>query len=176
MQASLSYEELEAGWAEMAPSPLDDGSVEMIVRRPARDEREELPSATFTAEAGLAGDDWLRRSADPQAQITLMNSRLIHLLAGEKSRWAEAGDQLFVDLDVSQANLPPGTRLQIGEAVMEISPLPHEGCTKFARRYGGPARKWIMSEQGVLERRRGVYATVIQDGVIALGDRIRKLA
>ena len=175
MQANLSYEELEAGWARLEPSPLDDGSVEMIVRRPARDQREELASATFSAEAGLAGDDWLRRSADPQAQITLMNSRLIDLLAGDRARWAEAGDQLFVDMDVSQANLPAGTRLQIGEAVMEISPLPHEGCTKFARRFGGPARKWIMSDQGVLERRRGVYATVIEDGMIRQGDRIRKL-
>ena len=176
MHARLSYDELEAGWAKAAPSPSDDGSVDMIVRRPARDQREELASAAFTAEAGLAGDDWLRRSGNPQAQITLMNSRLIHLLTGDKSRWAEAGDQLFVDMDISKANLPPGARLQIGEVVMEISPLPHEGCTKFARRFGGPARKWIMSDQGVLERRRGVYATVIEDGIINQGDRIQKLA
>ena len=104
-----------------------------------------------------------------------MNSRLIHLLAGEKSRWAESGDQLFVDLELSQGNLPPGTRLQIGEAVMEITPLPHTGCTKFARRFGGPARKWIMSDEGLLERRRGVYARVIQDGLIKVGDCIRKM-
>ena len=97
------------------------------------------------------------------------------MLAGERSRWAEAGDQLFVDLDISQANLPPGTRLRLGEAVMEISPLPHTGCTKFARRFGGPARKWIMSDIGMLERRRGVYARVIEDGVIKVGDRIRKM-
>ncbi len=174
MQATLTYEEIEAGWEGIEPSPRDNGSVEMIVRRPAREEREALESAIFTAEAGLAGDDWLRRGADPEAQITLMNSRLIHLLAGEKSRWAEAGDQLFVDLDISQDNLPPGTRLQLGEVVMEISPLPHTGCTKFARRFGGPARKWVMSEEGQLERRRGVYAQVIQDGLIKVGDRIRK--
>ena len=175
MQTRLSYDELEAGWAQLSPSPSDDGSVDMIVRRPARDQREELSSAAFTAEAGLAGDDWLRRSGNPQAQITLMNSRLIQLLTGDKTRWAEAGDQLFVDLDISKANLPPGARLQIGEVVMEISPLPHEGCTKFARRFGGPARKWIMSDEGVLERRRGVYATVIEDGAIKQGDRIQKL-
>ncbi|MCY3781460.1 MAG: MOSC domain-containing protein [Chloroflexi bacterium] len=174
MQATKTIEELEAGWEGTEPSPRDKGRVEMIVRRPGRDEREALESATFTAAGGLAGDDWLRRSADPEAQITLMNSRLIHLLAGEKSRWAESGDQLFVDLDISQDNLPPGSRLQIGEAVMEISPLPHTGCTKFARRFGGPARKWIMSDEGVLERRRGVYARVIEDGVIKVGDLIRK--
>lgn len=175
MQATLTFEELDARWEQIKPSPRDKGSVEMIVRRPAREEREALDSATFTAEGGLAGDDWLRRSGDPEAQITLMNSRLIHLLAGDKSRWAEAGDQLFVDLDISQENLPPGTRLQLGEVVMEISPLPHTGCTKFARRFGGPARKWIMSDVGVLERRRGVYARVIEDGVIKVGDQIQKI-
>lgn len=175
MQATLTFDELEERWGQLEPSPSDNGRVEMIVRRPAREERETLERATFTAAAGLAGDDWLRRSGDPEAQITLMNSRLIHLLAGDKSRWVEAGDQLFVDLDISKANLPPGTRLQLGEVVMEISALPHTGCTKFARRFGGPARKWLMSDEGVLERRRGVYARVIDDGVIKVGDRIRKI-
>lgn len=175
MQATLTVEELEARWEQTEKSPQDMGTVEMIVRRPKPEQREELESATFTAEAGLAGDDWLRRSADPEAQITMMNSRLIHLLAGDKSRWAEAGDQLFVDLDISQDNLPPGTQLQIGEVVMEVSQLPHTGCTKFARRFGGAARKWIMSEVGEQERRRGVYTRVIQDGLIKLGDRIKKL-
>ena len=175
MAVTLTYEEMEARWAAMDGSPQDDGSVEMIVRRPAAEQREDLQSASFTAAAGLAGDDWLRRSGDPEAQITLMNSRLIHMLAGDKARWAEAGDQLFVDLDISQDNLPAGTRLQIGGVVMEVSPLPHTGCTKFARRFGGQARKWIMSDVGVAERRRGVYTTVIEDGVVAVGDRIRKL-
>ena len=137
MAVTLTYEEMEARWAAMEGSPQDDGSVEMIVRRPAAEQREDLQSASFTAAAGLAGDDWLRRSGDPEAQITLMNSRLIHMLAGDKARWAEAGDQLFVDLDISQDNLPAGTRLRIGGVVMEVSPLPHTGCTKFARRFGG---------------------------------------
>jgi len=175
MAKNLSYAELEARWEEIEASPTDNGTVELIVRRPAAEQREELPSATFTAAAGLQGDDWLRRSADPKAQITLMNSRLIQLLAGDKKRWAEAGDQLFVDLDISQANLPPGTRLQIGEVLMEISPLPHTGCGKFARRFGAPARKWVMSADGKRARRRGVYAQVIEDGRIRVGDRIAKV-
>ena len=175
MTTALTYEELERGWASSDPSPEDGGTVELIVRRPGRDQREPLQSATFTAEAGLTGDDWLRRNPDPEAQITLMNSRLIHLLAGDKARWAESGDQLFVDLDISQENLPPGTRLQVGAVVMQISPLPHTGCTKFARRFGGAARKWVMSDLGKDERRRGVYATVVEDGVIKVGDSIRKL-
>ena len=175
MQATMTFADLEAGWRQTEKSPQDMGTVEMIVRRPKPEEREELQSATFTAEAGLAGDDWLRRSADPDAQITMMNSRLINLLAGDRSRWSLAGDQLFVDLDISEVNLPAGTRLQIGEVVMEISPLPHTGCTKFARRFGGAARKWIMTDEGQKARRRGVYTKVIVDGEIRVGDRIQKL-
>ena len=175
MQATVTIEDLEAGWQRTEDSPQDMGTVEMIVRRPKPEEREELASATFTAEAGLAGDDWLRRSGKPEAQITMMNSRLINLLAGDKTRWALSGDQLFVDLDISQDNLPAGTRLQIGEVVMEVSPLPHTGCTKFARRFGGAARKWVMTDEGQLARRRGIYTKVIVDGVIRVGDRIQKL-
>ena len=175
MQAALTLDDLEAGWRQTEKSPQDMGTVEMIVRRPKPEAREELDSATFTAEAGLAGDDWLRRSANPDAQITMMNSRLINLLAGDKSRWALSGDQLFVDLDISQGNLPPGTRLQVGAVVMEVSPLPHTGCTKFARRFGGAARKWVMTDEGKLARRRGIYTKVIVDGEIRVGDRIQKL-
>ena len=175
MSYRLTYEELEARRAETAASPADDGSVEMIVRRPQPEAREELPSAQFSAAAGLNGDDWLRRSGKPDAQITLMNSRVIQLLAGDKARWAESGDQLFVDLDLSEDNLPPGTQLQIGGVLMEVTPLPHTGCNKFARRFGMPARKWVMSDEGKRARRRGMYTRVLQDGEIAVGDRIRKL-
>ena len=175
MQATLTLADLEASWQQTEKSPQDMGAVEMIVRRPKPEEREELQGAAFTAQAGLAGDDWLRRSADPDAQITMMNSRVIQLLSGDRSRWSLAGDQLFVDLDISQDNLPAGTRLQIGEVVMEVSSLPHTGCTKFARRFGGAARKWTGTDQGQRERRRGVYTKVIVDGEIRLGDRIKKL-
>ena len=176
MEYKATVEDLEARWGEIDPSPPDQGTVELIVRRPAPDQREQLLRATFTAAGGLQGDDWLRRHGDEiEAQITLMNSRVAQLLAGDKARWAEAGDQLFVDLDISQDNLPPGTRIQLGEVVMQISALPHTGCTKFARRFGGHARKWTATDEGARERRRGVYAYVIQDGEIKVGDRISKL-
>lgn len=176
MAAISTVEDLEARWGDIEPSPLDRGTVELIVRRPAPDQREPLQRAAFSAEAGLLGDDWLRRHGDEiEAQITLMNSRVAQLLAGDKARWAEAGDQLFVDLDISQDNLPPGTRIQLGEVVMQISTLPHTGCTKFARRFGGHARKWTATDEGERERRRGVYAQVIQDGEIKVGDPITKL-
>ena len=176
MAATATVEDLEARWGRIDPSPQDDGTVELIVRRPAPDQRERLQTATFTTEAGLLGDDWLRRHGDEiEAQITLMNARVAQLLAGDKSRWAAAGDQLFVDLDISQENLPPGTRIQLGEVIMQISKLPHTGCTKFARRFGGHARKWTATDEGARQRRRGVYAHIIEDGQIKVGDRIRKL-
>ena len=178
MQATKSFENLNAAWDERDPSPADHGRVELIVRRPTGEEREEMQSARFSAAEGLQGDDWLNRAGekpDPDTQITLMNSRVIQLLAGDKSGWAASGDQLFVDLDISMANLPSGTQLQIGQVIMQISQLPHTGCGKFARRFGAPARKWVMSDIGKRERRRGVYARVIQDGVIAVGDSIVKL-
>ena len=176
MESKATVEDLEARWGEIDHSPPDQGTVELIVRRPAPDQREQMQRATFTAAGGLQGDDWLRRHGDEiEAQITLMNSRVAQLLAGDKARWAEAGDQLFVDLDISQDNLPPGARIQLGEVVMQISTLPHTGCTKFARRFGGHARKWTATDEGARERRRGVYAHVIQDGEIKVGDRISKL-
>lgn len=181
MEAIKTFDALNAAWDDTDPSPADGGRVELIVRRPTGEEREELPSAHFTAAEGLQGDNWLERgsptgdSPSPDTQVTLMNSRVIGLLAGDKSGWAAAGDQLFVDIDISMENLPPGTRLQIGEAIMQISQTPHTGCAKFARRFGAPARKWIMSDIGKLQRRRGVYARVIQDGIVKVGDTIKKL-
>ena len=178
MQATKTFDILNAEWDALDPAPADHGSVDLIVRRPTGEEREELQSARFSAAEGLQGDDWLSRAGedpDPNTQITLMNSRVIQLLAGDKSGWAAAGDQLFVDLDISMENLPPGTQLIIGEVVMQISQLPHTGCGKFARRFGAPARKWVMSDIGKRERRRGVYARVLQDGVITVGDTIVKL-
>lgn len=181
--AVKTFESLNAAWRQMHKSPSDGGRVDMISRRPQADQREEMPSALFTAANGLEGDDWLararRKSPDREpvmeTQVTLMNSRVIQLLTADKTRWAEAGDQLFVDIDISMSNLPPGTRLQIGGAVLEIARTPHTGCGKFARRFGASARKWVMSDEGKNQRLRGVYARVVQDGVIAVGDRIQKL-
>ena len=182
MEATKTFDALNVAWDQLDPSPSDNGTVEMIVRRPAGEQREELQSATFTAAEGLQGDDWLSRgtiktgtSPSPDTQVTLMNSRVIQLLSGDKTRWAASGDQLFVDLDISKDNLPAGTQLQMGEVVMEISLTPHTGCSKFARRFGAPARKWIMTDAGKDMRLRGVYARVIQDGVVKVGDKISKL-
>ena len=183
MEANLKIDELWSEWEQSEKSPKDMGTVEMIVRRPQVDVREEVKEAEFDTKDGLVGDNWLARgsssrpdgSPHPESQITLMNSRVIQLLAGDRSRWELAGDQLFVDFDLSKDNLPIGQRIKIGDVVLEIPELPHTGCAKFAKRYGAHARKFVMTDEGKLLRFRGVYATVIQGGNIKLTDTITKL-
>lgn len=183
----LSPEAMLTGLPEILRSPKDGGTVELIVRRPKVDAREILEQATLDPEWGVVGDDWrtlaYRRdeSGDlpPDTQLTLMSSRAIDLLAGRalpgfRERWALAGDQLFVDLDLSRENLPTGTRLAIGEAVIEITATPHNGCKKFARRYGAEAVKFVNSPDGKANRLRGVYARVVQGGIVRQGDRLKK--
>lgn len=163
-------------------SPTDNGILEMIVRRPAEDQREELEIGELNRKEGLAGDAWEARmraeqpdgELDPETQLTLMNSRMVALAAQEKSRWALAGDQLFVDMDLSQENLPPGTHLSIGSAVVVISAMPHTGCSKFISRFGVEAMKFVNSEEGRALRLRGVYARVEKPGTIHRGDTVRK--
>jgi MOSC domain-containing protein YiiM len=152
----LTTLELEAGLDLIRQSPADHGTLELIVRRPQLDEREILESGELDLETGLVGDGWQARgssrtpdrSAHPGMQITIMNARAIALIAVEKKRWPLAGDQLYVDLDLSEANLPPGTRLALGEAVLEVSEIPHTGCAKFIARFGAEAQKFVNSPAG----------------------------
>lgn len=167
--------ELEEFLDHINSAPTDGGPVEMIVRRPAEDERETVESGELDREVGLVGDNWSQRD-EPHlgAQLTLINSRVLDAVAGERSRWPLAGDQIVVDLDLSKANLPPGTRLLIGDAVVEISSIPHTGCAKFARRYGKEGLRFVNVGEGRERRFRGVYATVIESGPFSVGDKITK--
>lgn len=182
-KARLTLAELEAGLAGAAGSPKDGGRLELIVRRPARGGREAVETAELSPAEGLAGDSWLSRGssrtpdgkADPDCQLTLMNSRVIALLAGDKSRWQLAGDQLFVDLDLSEANLPPGTRLAVGGAVIEITPAPHTGCGKFNEWFGPDAVRFVNSPAHKALRLRGANARVVRAGAVRAGDAVRKL-
>jgi MOSC domain-containing protein YiiM len=169
-------EELLAGLDAVRASPPDRGVLELIVRRPAEDEREVLEAAELSLEAGLVGDRWAlgsRRHVD--AQLTLMNSRLAQLVAGRRERWALAGDQLYVDLDLSVENLPAGTRLAVGEAVVEVTALPHTGCAKFRARFGREALKLVNKSPGRELRLRGVNARVVEPGAVRAGDAVVKL-
>ena len=178
-----SKETLEAGLDEIRQSPSDDGEVQMIVRRPAKGEREQVSEGEFSLSEGLVGDNWSTRgssstpdgNAHPEMQVNVMNARVAQLVAGSKERWKLAGDQLYVDLDLSDANLPAGTRLAIGEVILEITPAPHLGCLKFVDRFGKAAMEFVNSEQGKALNLRGVNAKVIQPGRVRTGDRACKL-
>ncbi len=165
---------LEAGLPEIRKSPADTGKVELIVRRPAEGERETLAEVYLDSAAGLTGDDWLRRGADPQRQVTVMNARAAALIAQSPERWALAGDQLYLDFDISVENLPPGTRIEIGSAMLEVTAAPHRGCKKFLARFGLDALKFVNSETGYALNLRGINTRVVRDGVVRAGDLVHK--
>lgn len=179
----LDTEALEAGLADIRLSPDDGGTLDLIVRRPAEGEREELEAGTLDPAVGLVGDTWLARgsrrtedgSSHPEMQVALVNSRLVGLVARKPQRWSLAGDQLYVDLDLGDANLPPGTRLTIGTAVIEITAQPHNGCAKFQRRFGADALAFVNSPVGKELHLRGIYAKILDPGEVHRGDTIRKL-
>lgn len=177
----LALAELEAGLDEILRSPKSEGSLEMIVRRPQTGEREILETAELNLTDGLAGDNWKARSspekpANPAMQITIMNARVIALLTPDKSRHPLAGDQLYVDFDLSVENLPAGAQLGIGTAILEISPQLHTGCKKFLARFGEDALQFVNSPQGKQLRLRGLNARIVRPGVVRKGDKVRKLA
>ena len=181
--APLSMEALEAGLASIRLSPRDEGLLRLIVRRPAVDAREVLASGELSLKEGLVGDTWrLRgssRSGDgrphPDMQLNIMNARAVALVAQRDDRWPLAGDQLYVDLDLSGENLPPTTRLAIGAAVVEVTDQPHTGCGKFVARFGLDAMKLVNSPVGRALNLRGINARVVEPGTIRVGDVVRKL-
>lgn len=180
----LTTEQLEGGLEEIRRAPRDVGTVELIVRRPAENEREMLAEAQLDLADGLVGDMWRVRgskrtpdgSAHPDMQLTLMNARVTDLVAGgDRERWALAGDQIYVDFDISAENLPPGAQVAVGRAVIEVTAEPHTGCAKFAARFGGDAHRFVNVKTHRHLRLRGVNAKVVQPGTVATGDTIRKL-
>jgi MOSC domain-containing protein YiiM len=158
-------------------SPKDGGILKLIVLRLPNERREIPPQATLSVERGVAGDRWsLKANADPLLQVSVMNSRFLEAIAGETNRMDLAGDNLIVDLDLHEDNVPPGTRLHIGNAVLEITDSPHTGCKKFERRYGKAALDLTNTPEGSALHLRGVLARVIQGGEVRLGDTILKKA
>jgi len=178
----LTRDELEAGLDRIRQSPKDAGVLRMIVRRPGTEAREVLDEGTLDLTEGLIGDNWKDRGsrstpdglANPEMQLNIMNARVIELLAKEKDRWALAGDQLFVDFDLSEANVPPGTRLAVGSAVIEVTAPPHTGCKKFSARFGSDAMEFVNSPEGKQLHLRGINAKVVQPGGIRVSDVVTK--
>jgi MOSC domain-containing protein len=183
MAVYVEADQLDAGLLRILESPQDVGTVELVARRPVEGEREVLDEGVLDLELGLVGDRWRRATpgaygdADDgrAAQITLMNARVIDLVAGDRERWALAGDQLYVDMNIGEENLPPGTRLSIGSAIIEVSDQPHSGCKKFSARFGVEAMKFVNSPEGKRLHLRGINTKVVQSGTIRVGDVVRKI-
>ena len=176
METDFTTTDFEATLAALGPSPQDDGIVDMIVSRPAPGERIVLETGELDEVNGLIGDNWnARRVINVNCQITLMNSRIIAAIAGDRAHWPPAGDQLFVDFDLTPDNLPVGQRIAVGSAILEVSATPHTGCELFTERYGHDAIRFVNSPEGRQLRRRGINARVIQSGTVRAGDAIRKL-
>ena len=179
----LTREELEAGLPDIRQAPKDEGALKLIVRRPNINAREVLIEAQLDTVEGLVGDSWKdrrsSRTADgvphPEMQLNIINTRVIALITQDESRWQLAGDQLFLDLDLSKDNLPAGTKLALGSAVIEVTAEPHTGCKKFVERFGVDAMKFVNSTVGRELQLRGINARVLQPGVIRVGDKAKKL-
>jgi MOSC domain-containing protein YiiM len=181
--AHLTTEQIEAGMGHVLASPRDRGRLEMIVVRPAEDQRATPSRARCTVADGVEGDNWVARGsrhtpdgrANPEQQITMMNARYLDLVAGSRDRWPLAGDQLVVDLDLSEDALAAGDRLRIGEVVVEVTPHPHTGCDKFRDRFGMDAVRYANAPLGRQHHLRGIHVRVVTDGTISVGDAIERV-
>lgn len=172
----LSAEQLEQGVDHILASPTDNGELKLIVRRPDVEERETPQHARLDVEVGLVGDSWSTRAKIvPDMQLNIMNSRVVDHIARSKDRWPLAGDQLFVDMDLSGDNLPPGTQIALGDAIIEVTEPPHTGCKKFAARFGVDAMLFVNAGRGKTLNFRGICAKVVKSGDISVGDIARKL-
>ena len=176
--------ELEVGMAQLLEAPQDRGNLELIVIRPTKEQRQILDEAWLSPEAGVQGDNWAKGCwkslpdgrPDPDVQVTIMSARLARLVMGEdKSHWALAGDQLIADLDLSEGNLPVGQRLVLGDAVLEITSVPHRGCAKYRARFGDEALRFINTDEGRRMNLRGIYAKILQAGRVRVGDVLKKV-
>ena len=169
--------ELVAGLDVIRQSPRDVGVVEMIVIRPETNQRTVLERCEVSLSEGVQGDNWKRQiAADPDVQVTLMNARCISLLAGSRERWPLAGDQLYLDFDLSEEHLPVGSQLRIGTAILKLTAEPHLGCRKFTERFGLSATQFVNSPDGRALRLRGANARVVVAGRIQQGDAVSKLS
>jgi MOSC domain-containing protein YiiM len=171
----LNIDELNAGLPEIQRSPREQGVLALIVRRPRRGEREVLETADLDVDTGLVGDRWADGKRHREDQIALMNARAIALIAQSRDRWPLAGDQLYVDLDLSLEHVPPGTRIAVGAAEIEVSTEPHMGCRLFSDRYGADAQRFVNSDVGRALQLRGINAWVVKNGTVRTGDPVRVL-
>ena len=183
MSRHLNLDELNEGLPEIRQSPRDNGTLKAIIIRPEENQRSSPQECHLSPELGLEGDSWAQGSwlslpngsPHPDVQVTIMNARAIDLIAQQESRWSLAGDNLYVDLDLGDENLPCGQRLSIGSALLEVVDRSHTGCSKFAGRFGKDAMKFVNSAEGTRLHLRGIYAKIIQAGTVRVGDPVLKV-
>jgi MOSC domain len=183
MAGHLTFEELQEGLGGIMLSPQDRGTLKAIVIRPEVETRVSLRQCELSPDGGVHGDNWAKGCwmslpdgrPHPDVQVAIMNARAIALIAQEEARWPLAGNQLLIDLDLSRDNLPPGTRVSVGPALLEINAVPHNGCKKFAERFGVDATRFVNSKEGVRLHLRGIYARIVEPGVVTVGDPVTKL-
>ena len=164
-------------------APKDTGTLDMIISRPDHGMRTQPQSVEVTAKSGVAGDHWSKGcwsslsdgSPNPDVQICMMMSGVIGAIAGDRANWPAAGDNFFLDMDLTPANMPPGTRFAIGTAEFVVTDEPHNGCQSFIDRYGRDACLFVNTGRGKSLRLRGIYARVTKDGTVSVGDTVRKL-
>ena len=169
--------------ADLRAAPRASGRLELIVCRPAVEEREVITTAVLDRTVGLVGDGWFVRGsrrtpdgrANPESQVTLINTRVLRAIEPDEARWSLAGDQLYVDFDLGQEALPAGSKISIGSAVLVVSEQPHTGCAKFSARFGSDALRWINSPVGRELRMRGMNTRVVESGTIRTGDPVRRV-
>jgi len=170
----LTKEQIESGLSTVLASPQDCGKLEAIVVRPEPNQREYHRAVNLSPEGGVEGDRWVTSEADPRAQVSIMNARLLRLIARDEERISLAGDNLIVDLDISETNIHAGQKLMVGEALLEVTDLAHTGCDKFAERYGLDAVRYINAAERKSLHLRGVYARVLKAGTVRVGDIVQK--
>jgi MOSC domain-containing protein YiiM len=171
----LPAEDLERAIARLPAAPTDAGHLRMVLRRLPDGSRERPARVRLTPEQGVPGDGWTRRPPrNPEAQLAVIRSDVAEIVANGQSLDL-FGDNLFVDLDVSATNLPAGTRLQVGAALVEVTPFPHNGCAKFSARFGLDALRCVQAAPTRPQNRRGIYWKVVEAGDAGVGNTIQVL-
>jgi len=171
-----STTELETGLRALSQAPKDAGRLALLVRRDAEHCRETPARVHLSREDGMPGDAWGRHATrNPESQLAVMRRDVAELIANGQPLTL-FGDNLFVDLDISKANLPAGTRLRVGEAVVEVTPMSHDGCSKFHRRFGPDALHFVNAKPTRDQNLRGIYWRVIESGEVSVGSPIVVLA
>ena len=181
--APVTAEELAAALPRVLAAPLDAGPVRLLCARPKPNARTFPETLTLTRRDGVAGDfemsrPWLELpdgSADPRIQVSILPWRVLELVWRERDRIAHPGDNIVVDMNLTDQNLPVGTLLSVGTAVLRISDVPNDGCVKWKVRQGKAAYDWVSTPANAHLRLRGLFCSVEQDGVVRLGDSVHAL-